>query len=503
MSYTVSSLSQEVARLTPAQRAMLEARLRERRGHVPPPRIGRRGGDGPAPLSFAQQRLWFLHGLDPSGSAYNLHTGVRLAGRLDPAALGRTLDEIVRRHEVLRTTFAVIDEAPVQLVAAEQKQRIPVIDLGRAEEPEFEARRLAREEQNAPFDLERGPLLRARLLRLGEGEHVLLFTMHHIVSDAWSMGVLVREVAALYPAFAAGQPSPLAELPIQYADFAAWQRASLGGGALDGQLEYWKGRLAGAPALLELPTDRPRPEVQSFRGALRSFGLGQQLTAALNALGHREGATLYMTLLAAFQCLLYRLSGQEDIVVGSPVAGRNQVETEWLIGFFINTLALRTDLSGDPTFRGLLGRVRDAALGAYANQDVPFERLVEELHPERSRSHTPLFQVWFVLQNAPAETLDLPDLKLSPLPVTVETAQFDLTLSMVEFDSELRGELTYSTALFDPGTVEEMLSQFVRLLETVAAHPECRLLDITLDAAGNEAESEPEHATIAEDQFAL
>lgn len=499
----------DITALSLKQRAMFELRLKKKRENISPVEIGRRvAGKTFLPLSFAQQRLWFLQQLNPSSSAYNIHFGVRLTGRLDVAALEHTLGEIVRRHEVLRTVFAVVDGTPVQLIAAEQAQRINVVDLSRLaeEESEREAHRLAREDERRPFDLTRGPMLRANLLRINETEHVLLVTMHHIISDSWSMGIWVREVAALYEAHATGREAPLEELPIQYADYAIWQREWLRGGVSERQLEYWKSRLANAPALLELPTDRPRPAVQSFRGALKSFGVGQQLTAALNALGRREGATLYMTLLAAFQCLLYRYSGQDDIVVGTPVAGRNRIETENLVGFFINTLALRTSLSGDPTFCELLGRVRDAALGAYTHQDVPFERLVEELQPERSRSHTPLFQVWFVLQNAPMGTLELANLTLRPLETAVETAQFDLTLSMVEVDSEMRGELTYSTALFDCDTIDEMLRQFLKLLETVAAHPGCRLLDIPLGAPESEAEaarSFPHDDAPAEDQFAL
>src|SRR5436190_4114463 len=315
----------------------------------------------------------------------------RLQGRLDVAALERTLTEIFRRHEVLRTVFAVRGDQPVQVIQPETEVKIPIIDLVDLDESEREAEalRLVDEEAKRPMDLANGPLLRFILLRLGADDHIAVLTMHHIISDGWSMGIFEREVATLYEAFSTGKASPLEELRIQYADYAAWQRKSLQGEVLKTQLQYWRQQLQGAPPVLDLPTDRPRPAIQSFEGAVQSLNLGAELSEQLKRLGRGEGATLFMTLLAAFATLLRRYSGQEDIVVGTPIAGRNRIEIENLIGVFINTQVLRTDLSGDPTFRELLHRVREVALGAYEHQDLSFEKLVDELQPERSRSRSP------------------------------------------------------------------------------------------------------------------
>ncbi|MGH7412374.1 MAG: amino acid adenylation domain-containing protein, partial [Candidatus Methylomirabilis sp.] len=336
--------------------------------------------DGPIPLSFAQQRLWFLDRLEPSNPFYNHTEAVRISGRLRVDALQRALDGIVARHESLRTTFVAMDGSPVQRIAPAKSGTLSVVDLGDVPRAEREANAelLAAEEARRPFDLARGPLLRATLLRLSEEEHILLLTIHHIVFDGWSKEVFFREMAVLWEAFSTGGPSPLSPLPIQYADFAVWQREWLQGEVLESRLSYWKHRLQGAPSVLELPTDRPRPAVQHYRGARESFELPRTLAEALHELSRREGVTLFMTLLAAFQTLLFRYTGQDDIVVGSPIANRARTETEGLIGFFINTLVLRTDLSGNPTFRELLKRVKEVALGAYAHQDVPFEELMEE-----------------------------------------------------------------------------------------------------------------------------
>jgi amino acid adenylation domain-containing protein len=356
------------------------------------------------------------------------------------------------------------------------------VDLRNLPEPEreAEAQQLATEEARRPFDLAQGPLLRAILLRLDKEEHVLLLTMHHIVSDGWSMGILFRELSALYGAFSVGKPSPLPELPIQYADFAVWQRQWLQGEVLEAQLAYWRKQLDGAPSMLELPTDRPRPAVQTSRGARQSLALSRDLTEALKVLSRQEGVTLFMTLLAAFKTLLYRYAGRDDIIVVSPIANRNRVEIEGLIGFFVNTLVLHTDLSGNPSFRELLGRVREVALGAYAHQDLPFEKLVEELQPERDLSHTPLFQVWFVLQNTPRQALKLPGLTVNPLKALTETAKFDLTLSMVDTEQGLIGALGYNTDLFDAATIERMAGHFQTLLEGIVTDPEQRLSDLPL-----------------------
>ncbi|MBA2448198.1 MAG: amino acid adenylation domain-containing protein [Chloroflexi bacterium] len=439
------------------------------------------------PLSFAQQRLWFLDQLVPGEPFYNLASALCLSGKLEVAALERSFSEITRRHETLRTTFHPIESRPVQVIAPATPLTLPVVDLSRLPETERDvaAVRLAQEEARRPFDLARGPLLRATLLRLGAEEHVLLLTLHHIASDDWSKGVLNRELAALYEAYAVGRPSPLPEPAIQYADFAVWQRERLRGEALEAQLAYWKRQLAGLPEL-DLPAARPRPPVQSFRGDRHSLLLPEALSEALKALSRREGATLFMTLLAAFQTLLARYTGQDDVVVGSPIAGRNRVEIEPLIGFFVNTLVLRTDLSGDPTFRELLARVRNVALGAYGHQELPFEQLVEALQPERDLSRNPLFQVTFVLQNTPSRPLQLRSLAVRPMVVDGAMEKFDLTLSMRETEQGLEGSLRYSTDLFDGPTIARMAGHLRILLEGIVADPDRRLSELPLL-------TEPEH----------
>ena len=426
------------------------------------------------PLSFAQERLWFLSELEPESPFYNCSMAVRLTGRLDIAALERALGEVIRRHQVLRTVFPMVDGSPVQVVQPAEPFRLSPVDLGGLGESECEAevRRLIASEARRGFDLKRGPLLRASLMRLGEGEHVALLVMHHIVSDGWSMDILVREVSRLYAAFARGEASPLPPLPVQYADFALWQRQRLTGATLERQLDYWKRQLDGAPSVLELPTDRPRPAQRAYRGAARPFAVNEATTRKLKELCHAEGVTTFMLLLAAFQTLLHRYTGRPDIVVGTPVASRNRSELEGLIGFFANTLVLRADLSGDPSFRELLRRVRETALGAFAHQELPFERLVEELQPERSLSHTPLFQVMFALQNAPRGAAELPGLTMSAVGSAESgTEKFDLTLIMAEAGGALSGALSFNTELFEPETAERMLRHLGALLSAAAADP--------------------------------
>lgn len=444
--------------------------------------ISRRETGDNLPLSFAQQRLWFLHQLEPDGFAYNLPRAFRLSGLLNLAALEQALNEIIRRHESLRTTFDNAQGEPVQIINPPQPLEMPVLDLSALSEAEREARvqQLAYEEARRPFDLARGPMLRINLLRLSEQEYVVLFTMHHIISDGWSIRVLVREMVTLYTAYHAQLPSPLPDLPIQYADFACWQRQWMQGDVLDAQLSYWKQQLAGAPRVLALPTDRPAPADRRFTGATQSVMLSASLAESLNALSRRNGVTLFMTLLAAFNTLLYRLTRQEDIVIGTGIAGRNRGELEELIGFFVNMLVLRTDMSGNPTFLELLKRVREVTLGAYAHQDLPFERLVEELQPERGLSSTPLFQAVFDLQNASPVTLELPGLTLSPLQAATDTAHFDLIMSMAETQQGLIAALEYNGDLFDASTITRMLNYFEILLEAILAHPEQQLLDIPL-----------------------
>ncbi|HEX8351551.1 MAG TPA: condensation domain-containing protein, partial [Pyrinomonadaceae bacterium] len=370
--------------------------------------------DGDLPLSFAQQRLWFLNRLDPESSFYNIAFSPRLAGRLNVEALRRGFSEVYARHESLRTTFPVVDGQPVQLIAPPGEFELPLIDLSDLPEGEREerARELLTASARLHFDLGAGPLMRALLVRTGPDMHVLGVTMHHIVSDGWSIGVLVSELAAAYGAFDRGAQPALPELTIHYADYAAWQREQLQGEPLERLLAFWRAQLTGAPPALDLPTDRPRLAVQSYNGSSHSFNFPSTLLGRLRDLSRGEGVTLYMTLVAAFQLLLSRYSGQTDVVIGTPIANRTRVETEGLIGCFVNTLALRTDLSGDITFRELLKRVRETTLGAYAHQDVPFEKLVEELQPERDLTRSPLFQVMFVLQNASNVALELPGLSL-------------------------------------------------------------------------------------------
>jgi amino acid adenylation domain-containing protein len=489
----VMSRVREAFRVEVALRALFESptvaalaveveRARGASEQVVAPPVVAIGRGGELPLSFAQQRLWFIDQLQPGGTSYNVPAAVRLTGDLDIAALERALSEIVRRHEVLRTTFAEAGGRPVQVINNAEPLRLSVVDLSEVDggERETRAQELIAEEAGRPFDLSARPLLRAGLIKLDESEHVVMLTMHHIVSDGWSVGVLVREVAALYEAYTQAQESPLAELPVQYADFAVWQREWLTGEVLEAQLSYWRRQLAGAPEVLELPTDRPRPAVRTHDGRTHSFSVAPEITQALRALSRREGVTLYMTLLAAFQTLLHRYSGQEDILIGSPVAGRNRAETEHLIGFFVNTLVLRTDLSGDPSFSELLGRVREVCLGAYAHQDVPFEKLVEELRPERSLSHAPLFQVMFVLQNAPEEELRLGGLRLSTAGAHGGESKFDLTLAVTETADGLGAVLEYDSDLFDAETISRMTTHFLTLLSAAASEPTRQVSELPL-----------------------
>ncbi|HEX7243528.1 MAG TPA: amino acid adenylation domain-containing protein, partial [Longimicrobiaceae bacterium] len=429
---------------------------------------------GPLPLSFAQERLWFLHAMDPDEVGYNMAFPSRLAGRLDVRALERALGALVERHESLRTTFHPVARGAVQVVHPPAPARLPVVDLSGLppEARDAEAWRLAQADAGRAFDLERGPVLRASLVRVADEEHVLLLAMHHIVSDGWSMGVLFRDLYTAYDASSRGASSPLAPLPVQYADFAVWQRGWLRGDALRRQLAWWRERLGGSPPALELPTDRPRPAVVSGRGASHRFRVPAETTRALRALARREGATLYMVGRAAADLLLSRWSGQEDVVVGSPIANRTRVELDALIGFFVNTLALRTDLSGDPAFTELLGRVRETALGAYAHQDLPFERLVEEIAPERSLSHTPLFQVMFAVQNVQGgEAPPLEELRVEPFPLETRVALFDLELELWEDGEELIGGVRFRTDLFDTSTIERMGAQYATLLASASASP--------------------------------
>ena len=440
------------------------------------------------PLSFVQQRLWFIEQMTPDSPQYNIFEAIRFEGVLDVSALRRSINEIIRRHEILRTNFKTLEGQPIQEIALSLELPLPLIDWRSLSPNERQAKlsSLVNQEAMKPFNLAEEPLLRITLIHLDEAEYVAVLTMHHIISDAWSIGILIRELTLLYKAFSQGEGTLLTELPIQYADFATWQRQWLQGDVLERQLAYWKKQLDRHPPVLQLPSDRPRPKVKTFRGASSSFSIPLDLTKKLKALSQKEEVTLFMTLLAAFKTLLYRYSGQEDILVGSPIANRNQKETEQLIGFFVNTLVLRTNLSGNLTFRDLLLRVKQVALEAYDHQDLPLEKLVEELNLERDLSYDPLFQVMFVLQNTPVEDLQLGNLKLSLVPQKNSTAKFDLTLSMSETDSEIVGLFEYNTDLFDESSIARLSRHFIGLLLGIVHHPELPISQLPLLTAAEQ-----------------
>jgi amino acid adenylation domain-containing protein len=439
------------------------------------PSLQRISRAGKLRLSFAQERLWFLDQLEPYNPFYNIPVAVRITGPLNVAAIDQSINEIIRRHEVLRTTCSTIDGNPMQVIAPDASFALPVVDLRHLPNPgrEDKARELATQEARKPFDLAHGPLFRATLLWLGEEDYVLLLITHHFVADGWSMGVLHREISALYENFSTGRPSPLPELPIQYADFGHWQRQLLEGQMLETQRAYWKKQLADAPAITELPTDRQRPSVQTYCGATQSFSLPTTLSEAVKALSRRQGVTLFMTLLAAFQTLLHRYTGQDDIVVGTAVSNRNRIETEGLIGPFANNLALRTGFSASPNFRQLLARVREVAVGAYAHQDLPWEKLIEELRPERDLSRNQLFQMLFVFhEHSLEQNLKLPGLSMKHFRIELGTARFDLSLGMTSEKKRLSGCVEYNTDLFDPSTITRFLGHFQVLLEAVVLDPD-------------------------------
>ena len=480
---TKETLSERKSQLSAAKRALLERRLR---GELPGraetdviPRLRRRG---PAPLSYAQQRLWFLNQFDPGGCIYNLRHACRVSGALDPEALRKALDALVRRHESLRTNFSVRDGIPFQVIAESRPVKLSVIDLRGAPEPpgEAEIEELLRREARRPFDLEHDPLFRAALLRLDENEHVLLLVTHHITTDLQSNTILFRDLGALYEAFSTGRPPALPELPIQYVDFAVWQRERLTGEIVGEQLSYWKQLLRDCPPPLELPADRPRPAVRTFRGERLGTLLPKNLAEEMVGLGGRAGVSMYMTLLAAFQTLLHRYTGSDDVVVGSPIAHRARPETAEVVGFFLNMLVVRTDFSGDPTFLDLLGRVRERVLEAYAHQDLPFEKLVEELQLERSLGHHPLFNIVVNIPNASRPTLKLPGVTLSPLEFDMGTSKHDLTLFMEDLPDGLYAYVEYNEDLFEADTIRRMLGHFQTLLEAVADDPSRPVSELTI-----------------------
>ncbi len=452
------------------------------------------------PASFAQQRLWVLDQLEPGNPAYNVQVALRLTGELDVPALEAALTEIVRRHEMLRTSFQMEGGEARQRVHPPRSVRLETVSMEGLSEAEREevSRSRATDEEDRPFFLTSDRLFRAVLLRWSATQHVFILTMHHIVTDGWSTGVLFQELGALYASAAAGRPSSLPELPVQYADFASWQKEWLRGEALAEMLSYWKRQLGGPLPVLKLPTDRARPAVAGFRGARRTFVFPPEIAEGLRQLSLREDSTLYMTLLAAFSVLLSRHSGQKDIVIGTPTAGRSQLETEVLIGFFINPLVLRLDLSGDPPFREFLSRVRCVALDAYAHQDLPFEKLVEALQPERRLSHSPLFQVWFVLQNVPNPDLELHGLTVTPLVDDggqldrgpAGATRHDLRLGLLVSPQGLSGAFEFKTELFEDATIETMVRDYEVLLRLIIEHPDARLSSLMHRLAAAEQEEQ-------------
>ncbi|MGZ4134918.1 MAG: condensation domain-containing protein [Tumebacillaceae bacterium] len=426
------------------------------------------------PASFAQQRLWFFDQFESGSVAYNIPTVYQFQGTLDVTLLAQCLQEIVQRHETLRTTFTTENEQPMQVIHSEMHLPLPLIDLSERTEMDrnTELQNFVHQEAHTPFDLTTGPLIRTHLLRLSDEAHALVVNMHHIISDGWSLGVFIRELAALYAAFASDTECELPELPLQYADYSLWQQEWLQGEVLEEQLAYWREKLGGTLPVLQLPTDRPRPEVQTFKGLTRKLMLSRELSDRVHQLCQSEGVTLYMALLTAFKTLMHRYTGLEDVIVGSPIAGRNQEEIENLIGFFVNTLVLRTDLSGQPSYRELLSRVREVSLGAYGHQDVPFEKLVEELQPERSTGISPLFQVVFALSNDQVGTIACGDLMVEQILIDHNTAKFDLTLGVTDTAEGLELTWNWNTDLFAESSILRLGQHFAQLLESITAHPE-------------------------------
>jgi len=488
--------------LSPERKALL-AKLLAKKGVRPLAERGipRRSEPGPARLTFAQEAIWFLDQLEPDRALHNVPGAVRLTGTLDQDALARSLREIIRRHEALRTTIVARDGTPYQRVAPPPETfELPLTDLASATDAEALVSRLATEEAHRPFDLERGPLFRAFLLRLGPTEHVLVLNFHHIVTDGWSMGVFTRELDALYRAFLEGRPSPLDELPIQMADFACWQRAELEGTGLEAHLDYWRRQLAGNPEGATLPPDKPRPPVMSFRGGHRSLKLSAEASQALRALSQRHGVTLFMTLNAAFQVLFVHALGRTDVLTGSAVAHRNRKELEGLIGFLVNMLVLRADLSGDPPFTEVLRRVKEVTLGAWAHQDVPLPRILKEVQPERDLSRSPLFQVQFSLltpDHNPAvygyglstgdvETIELPGLVMTPIDVAYDNARYDLAVFLWDMPEGIQGTFEYLRDLYEDETVARFVARYERLLELVVERPEATIDELARELARHE-----------------
>jgi hypothetical protein len=484
----MSDLSERIAKLSPEKRALLEQRLLKKGATPPATTVRRRQPGDPSPLSFAQQRLWFLDQWEPGTSVYNAALALRLTGELRLDALQAAISGIVERHEVLRTTYPSENGVPRQVVLPAARVPLRVLDLRTVSAPvrEAGAMRLLVKEIQRPFQLARAVMLRPSLLRLADDDALLALATHHIASDGWSRGVLFHELAVLYEAFSAGKSSPLPPLPVQYADYALWQQEWLRGPNLERLVSFWKGQLDGALQVLELPTDKLRPPVPSFRGARLNLALSQGLYESLRSLARGQGVTLFMALLASFKTLLWCWTGQEDILAGSPIAGRNHVETEPLIGFFVNTLVLRTDLRGNPTFRQLLGRVRERTLGAYAHQEMPFEKLVEVLKPTRNPGRNPLFQVNFRAQTELTPPPRLCGLVARNIDFDPGISRFDLAAELWATPEFFGGYIEYATDLFERPTIERLAGDFQRLLSLILAQPDSPLQDLRklLRAAG-------------------
>ncbi len=480
----------------------MDAARREEQGMVPPP-ITPVPRNEDLPLSFAQERLWVLDQIEPNNPLYNIPRTLRMRGPLRVDALEGAINEIVRRHESQRTTFTVKDGNPVQIIASELSIPMIVRDLTSLPDGsrEAEARRIAVEEAMCPFDLSTPPLVRAHLLRLAPEDHVLQLTMHHIVSDAWSAGIFLQELGVLYEAFSMGNSSPLPELKVQYADYAAQERSWLKGEVLEKQLAFWRERLKGVPSVLELPLDRERPQARTFAGGCEMLHVPADKLIALKDLARQEGATLFMALMAIYQTMLSKYSGAEQIVVGTDLANRTMPETERMIGFFINLLAVRTDLSGNPTFRALLGRVRNGLLESYAHQEVPFPKIVQEVQPERSATHNPIVQVLFVMQNIPRAKRELAGLQVEPFEVPLTTSKFDMAVFVVERPDGLIGYWVYSTELFEQATIRRMISHFGNLLVAATANPDGRLASLAMLSAEEVANQEAEKQARKLSQF--
>ncbi|MGF1676917.1 MAG: condensation domain-containing protein, partial [Rivularia sp. (in: cyanobacteria)] len=466
-------MSKSLENLSPEQKRQLLAKLLQEKANKPQN----------FPLSFAQKRLWFLDQLQPESSAYNIPFSLHLTGSLNIIALAQSLNQIIQRHEVLRSSFTVIKEESIQQVYPKLKLEFPLIDLQLlpTQQQEQQVKQLIKETSTQPFNLSYTPLFRTKLIKLNGNEYVLLFTMHHIISDYFSMRLLIRELATIYQSLSKGETAQLPELSIQYGDYATWEQEWLKSPKRSVQLEYWQKNLANYPPLLALPTDYPRPPVQRFRGARKSFALSQELSNAIKNFSQGQNTTLFMTLLAAFNILLYRYSNQEDILIGSTITNReNRTEISNLIGLFVNNLIFRTNLSGNPSFGDFLQQVREVTLNAYANQDLPYEYLVEQLQPERNLSYNPLFQVMFILHNTPTQTIDLSGLSLKYLELEYETSRFDLSLDMYETASGLTGIFEYNTDLFAVATIERIIGHFQILLQAIITNPEQKISKLPL-----------------------